>query len=149
MRKANSGVTLVELMVVVVVVAILASIAIPSYRTYMLRTQRTEGTSALLRIRAAQEKYFLQNNVYCCTIVGHSLANPPPNGLGISATTQSGFYTLSVTLPDPTAGAAPISFLATATAAGAQLKDTPCQTFTLSDQGVRNSTPSAMATCWK
>jgi type IV pilus assembly protein PilE len=146
MYLRSRGVTLIELMIVVVVVAILASIAVPSYRNYVLRAQRTEGTSALLRVRAAQEKFFLQNNRYATNA---ELATAPPGGLGIAATTESNLYALTVTTPDPTPGAGAVSFRVTATAAGAQLKDAPCQTFTLNDQGVRTSAPSAITTCWR
>src|SRR5690606_27341297 len=58
------GVTLIELRPVIVVVAILRTIAVSSYRSYLLRTNRTEARMALLRVQAAQEKFFLQNNRY-------------------------------------------------------------------------------------
>ena len=58
------GVTLIELMIVVVVLAILGSISVSTYRRYMLRANRTDATTMLLRIQVAQEKFFLQNNGY-------------------------------------------------------------------------------------
>src|SRR5205823_3769710 len=67
------GMTLIELMVVVAIVAILASLAVGSYRRYVLRANRTDATSALLRIQVGEEKYFLQNNAY--TI--NATAQPP------------------------------------------------------------------------
>ena len=66
MRRAERGVTLIELMTVVVI-TMLASIAVPSYRRYMLRSQRTDGGTARLQLQAAQEKYYLQNNAYAPT----------------------------------------------------------------------------------
>ena len=78
MRSIMRGFTLVELMIVVVVVSILAAVAIPSYRNYVMRSQRIDATTALLRIQAAEEKYFLQNNAY----TDQPGAGVPPAGLG-------------------------------------------------------------------
>ena len=89
MRSIMRGFTLVELMIVVVVVSILAAVAIPSYRNYVMRSQRTDATTALLRIQAAQEKFFLQNNAY-----SNNLPLAPPNGLGMGTTTDDGNYDL-------------------------------------------------------
>jgi type IV pilus assembly protein PilE len=72
----NRGVTLVELLMVIVIIAILSSIAVPTYRSYVLRAQRTEATATLLRVQAAQEKFFAQNNIYAA-----DLAAAPPAGL--------------------------------------------------------------------
>src|SRR5213595_20471 len=82
------GMTLIELMVVVAIVAILASLAVGSYRRYMLRANRTDATAALLRIQVAEEKFFLQNNVYTIDLSGA--------GLGVPSPTPNGFYTLAV-----------------------------------------------------
>ena len=64
MRYTQRGVTLIELLTVVVIVAILASIAVPSYRNYLIRAQRTDATTALLRIQSGMEKYLVQNGKY-------------------------------------------------------------------------------------
>src|SRR5207237_9689405 len=129
------GVTLIELMVVLAIVAILSTLAVGSYRRYVLRANRTDATSALLRIQVAEEKFFLQNNVYTIDLsaAGLNVASPTPNG----------FYNLAVV-------GAPIatSFQATATATGAQTADTSCATLTINDQGQRNSAPSTTE-CWR
>ena len=129
------GMTLIELMVVVAIVAILSTLAVGSYRRYVLRANRTDATSALLRIQVAEEKFFLQNNVYTIDLsaAGLNVASPTPNG----------FYNLAVV-------GAPIatSFQATATATGAQTADTSCATLTINDQGQRNSAPSTTE-CWR
>ncbi len=51
------GMTLIELMVVVAIVAILSTLAVASYRRYVLRANRTDATSALLRIQVAEDVY--------------------------------------------------------------------------------------------
>lgn len=148
--SAERGVTLIELMVVVVVIAILGSIAVPTYRSYVLRAQRSDATTELLRIRSAQEKFFLQNNRYAADSDEMSVA--PPGGLGISATSEHGHYQLSLVSPDP-ARAGIVSFLATATATAGQIDDGPCQTFTVNDLGVRTAEngggTDTTAQCWR
>ena len=66
-RARSRGVTLLELMIVVVILGILGTIAVSTYRGYLLRTNRTEARMALLRVQAAQEKFFLQWNRYADT----------------------------------------------------------------------------------
>ncbi len=137
MRFRMKGVTLIELMIVIVVVAILASIAVPSYRQYVLRSHRVEAKTALLNLAAAQEKFYLENNTYAANTV---LTTAPPAGLGLSATTENGWYTIAIAN-----GANAATFSATATATGTQTADTDCATFTLTAEGVRTATS---AVCW-
>lgn len=121
------GVTLIELITVMVVIAILASIAIPSYRSYLLRAQRSDATRTLLRIQAAQEKFFAQNNRYA-----DQLSAASPDGLGIAAVSDNGFFDITLTPPD---GAAAIGdgYRATATPhpGSGQADDTRCRSFTV------------------
>jgi type IV pilus assembly protein PilE len=146
MRSRERGVTLLELMAVVLIIGILASIAIPSYRTYLLRAQRTDGTSALLRVAAAQEKFYLQNNRYA---TNDELDDAPPAGLGIPAT-EHGYYTVSTVSVDNT-----LDFTATAVtvAGGAQATDVQCVTFTINQAGTRTALDSGNAVntnnCWR
>lgn len=141
------GMTLMELMVVITIVGLLAGIGVPSYRSYLIRTNRTDATAALLRIAAAQEKFYLQNNRYASTAA--ELADAPPQGLGIAAT-ERGFYSLEVASNDAT-----VDFVATARplAGGPQDVDDACTVFTISERGLRTAQNSAAAanteTCWR
>ncbi|HEY6644924.1 type IV pilin protein [Povalibacter sp.] len=138
-RQTMRGVTLIELMIVIVVVAILASIAIPSYRSYLIRTNRTEARMALLRVQAAQEKFFLQNNRYADI---DEWATAPPNGLGVLITTPSGYYTLGIDNYTTT------TYTAVATATGGQTDDkVVCRTLKIDQNGTR--APADSAGCWK
>lgn len=141
MHRYQRGVTLLELMVVVVIVGILASIAVPSYRNYVLRAQRSDATAALLRIAAAQEKFYLQNNTYTAALDN--------TGLNIGTASEHGWYNLSVTAASATAFTAQ----ATAPAASAQYRDTDCRTFTITETGARGATNASSATttaaCWR
>jgi type IV pilus assembly protein PilE len=138
MRFRMRGVTLVELMIVVVIVAILASISIPSYRNYVMRAQRTDATSALLRVAAAQEKFYLQNNTYASEA---QRAAAPPAGLGIPGT-ENGWYNLAITSVDLTRD---FTVTATPVAGGRQATDTHCATFAVTSTGAKTAT---YADCW-
>lgn len=138
-RNRMRGVTLMELMIVIVVIGILASIAVPSYRSYLLRAQRTDAMSALLRVAAAQEKFYLQNNTYAATAL---LDDAPPAGLGIGGT-ENGWYTLTISGADLTQA---FTATATAVAGGAQAADTHCASFSLTSTGQKSATN---ADCWR
>ncbi len=149
MQATQRGFTLIELMTVIVVVAILASIAVPSYRNYLLRAQRTEATTALLNLQAAQEKFYLQQNRYATT-QAELTAGPGdvPAGLGQLARTERGFY--DITLAPGANGDQ--SYVATATpvAGGGQADDTRCTGFSVTDAGARDATgPGGRDYCWR
>jgi type IV pilus assembly protein PilE len=147
--RPRRGFTLVEMMIVVLVLAIIASIAVPSYRSYVVRAQRSDATATLLKIRTAEEKFFLQNTTYTTEFGPAGLRMMP--GATTTLTTENGYYTVQVAIPDPTPGATPQSFLVTATpvAGGPQASDAKCTSFSLNSDGLRNSSPSPIATCWK
>jgi type IV pilus assembly protein PilE len=140
MKHRARGVTLVELMVVVAVLAVIASIAVPSYRGYMRRAQRADATAALLQLRSAQERFFLQNSRYATDA---ELTAAPPGGLGLGDVSEHGHYTID--LQNVTA----TTFTARAQATGGQAEDSQCQTYTIDQSGVRSSTPNGITTCWK
>jgi type IV pilus assembly protein PilE len=151
MKQRQRGVTLIELLTVMVVIAIIASIAIPSYRRYLLRAQRTDARTALLQLQTAEEKFLLQNNTYTSNITAGTGGTPP--GLGLTAASEKGFYTLRVTLQ--TVNNAPGYLLTAVPAAvvGGQRDDTDCAQFTLDEQGQRAALNSSgadnTAVCWK
>lgn len=139
-RRSQSGITLIELMVVIVVVAVLAGMATASYRRYVIRANRAEAKTALLRIQVAQEKFFLQNNRYAKTAA--EMTGAPPSGLGVASTTPGKFYSIDFSAATDT------SYTARATAINGQTNDLPtCLTFTISDSGAK--TPADSSGCWK
>lgn len=140
MKQHVRGITLIELMVVIAVLAIIASIAVPSYRSYLRRAQRADATTALLQLRTAQEKFFLQNGQYADD---DQLDTDPPAGLGLPTASEHGYYQITLDRTSTT------TFVATATAQGGQEDDAPCQTFAIDEAGVRTSGPNGITTCWK
>lgn len=138
-KRRQTGFTLIELMVTITVAVILVSIAVPNYRAYVQRANRSDATTALLRIAAAQEKFYIQNNTYTTDL---SAA-----GLGVTATNND-YYTLSVAAG---ANGLTVGYTATATvkAGGRQADDSYCLTFTMDERGARGSAPSDVDVCWK
>ena len=143
MKFRNTGMSLIELLTVMAVVALLSAVAVATYSSYSLRANRTEARTVILKTQAAEEKYFLQNDVYTSDFI-----DAPPVGLGItgSATTVNGYYT--ITLTAGSTGAIGTSFLVTATAANGQTRDiAACHVLTIDDQG--NRFPADSTGCWK
>jgi len=136
MRRANAGMTLVELLTVVVIVGILASIAIPSYRGYVLRANRADGKSALLALAGALERCFTRDNVYNGPTCNATIASLP-------LTVPSGKYQIT------NGGIAATTYSLNAVPQGAQTADTKCGTFTLDDKNTRGASgTSGSQECW-
>jgi len=139
-------------MIVLVIMAILTSASVAGYRQYVRRANRVDATTALLRLSAAEERFYLQNNRYATT--ADELADPPPAGLGLGST-EHGLYDLSV---EPAADGAVVGYIATATArpGRSQRDDANCASFSIDQSGQRTASNSdgisngeISGTCWR
>ena len=134
MNAKNKGFSLVEVMIVMVIVAIIMSVGIPGYRDYLQRANRADATTALLRVAAAQERFFIANGTYASNA---QLAPAPPAGLGIAGT-ERGFYNLNV-LPGVGGLATGYTLVAQVAPGGDQTDDTDCWFFTTTERGQRSA----------
>ncbi len=135
MIKQIKGFTLIELMITVAIVGIIASIAVPNYFEYVKRTARTEAITALLDAANKQEQYFVDNREYT-----EELAD-----LGVSTTTENGFYTISAEVDN---ASSTFEFKAIPKS-GPVLNDKECTSLTLTDTGLKGSEGTAdKSTCW-
>ena len=136
MKRKIRGLTLIELMVVVAVLAILSAIVYPLYTEQARKARRTEGRSALMLPAQAQERFYTVNGSY----------SDDPVALGVTSSavdkkydTDKGYYQVSTT------GGS--TFIATATAIGAQAGDSACTAMTITHLGVKGGSP-ADNKCW-
>jgi type IV pilus assembly protein PilE len=153
-KSLEAGFTLVELMVSIIVATILISIAIPSYTSQMRKSRRTEARTALLDLAQREERFMSTNTSYSADQVnlGYSTST---NTSWSNVPVGSGYYRVSVCVAaaSPCTGAATTGsvYLLTATAIGAQAKDTTCATFTVDNTGQQaaaDSSGNAATTCW-
>ncbi len=145
--KRQRGLTLIELIVVMIVVGILAAIAIPSYRNYVIRSQRADAKDALLALATAQEKHYLQCNIYATDIAGAT--DCAAGELQGTAASQNGWYALAIDAADATS----FTVSAVAVAGENQFQDTACRTYRVTDRGVRTADDAGggdnTAECWR
>jgi type IV pilus assembly protein PilE len=136
------GITLFELLVVLVLIGIVAAFALPAYRQHILRVNRAEAMTALLQLQTAEESYYLRHNNYSASVEA-----APPGGLGLSTSSTSKKYVLSVALADDGQ-----SYIATATPipGGGQDADHDCLAFSIDARGRRAVSGTAgHQRCWK
>lgn len=133
--KRVRGFTLIEVMIVIAVVAILTALAVPSYRAYVLRTNRMEAINELLNVAACQERTYVRFHRYDTSLCD------------AASTTTNGLYALTMTTTNSNQ-----NYTLTATALAGQAQDS-CVNLTLTDQGIRGTSASTVATkvadCWK
>ena len=84
MKKAQSGFTLIKLMIVVAIIGILASIALPAYQTYTQKAQFSEVVLATSAPKAAVE---------IGSQTGVALADLDGGSNGVIDLTATGFVT--------------------------------------------------------
>jgi type IV pilus assembly protein PilE len=108
--RRGRGFTLVEVLMAVALVAILAAVAMPAYFDSVRKSRRSEAFASMAQVQQAQERRRANEPAYTT-----SVADLVPN-----ATTPNGYYTLAIDSADAA------GYVATATAAGAQDKDTRC-----------------------
>jgi type IV pilus assembly protein PilE len=144
----SAGFSLIELMVTVVIAAVLLSIAIPGYNGQVRKSRRTEAKTALLDLAGREERLYNMSNPPAYSVLPSDLGyNAAPNSFPM--TVGSGYYRVSIALSAAVPPATPAGYTFTAVPITAdQLKDTQCQTFSLTSTGLQTSAPNTTL-CWQ
>lgn len=85
-RKAQSGFTLIEILIAVIIVGVLLAVALPSFTDSMRKGRRSEAFAAMAALQQAQERFRSSNTTYSSAL---------PSGIA-STSSPSGYYALSV-----------------------------------------------------
>jgi type IV pilus assembly protein PilE len=135
-KQSMQGFSLIELMIVVTIIGILGVIAYPMYQNYVQHSRRTDAMSGLIRLESAQENYRFSHTGY------GTLVQVQATATDVLGTSPLGYYTLTVSLANPTSS----GYTVTAVATGAQASDTTCATMSINlSNGVETKSPAA---CW-
>lgn len=142
--KAQSGFTLIEVMIVVAIVAILAAVALPAYSDYVLRSKLTEAFNALTDSRVKMEQSYQDNRRYATTADGTTCpASAMATGLK--------YFTSPTCAVTAATGTDPESYVITIT--GVSGSPTADFIYTLSNANVQGTTKTKWSgitstSCW-
>jgi len=120
--RQSAGFTLIELMIAVVIIVVISAIAIPAFTDAVRKSRRSDAFAALLTLQQAQERW-RSNRANYAPLENTAESGNPPNGLGLSSTSPSSYYTISL----DGVGATGYTALATAVSDKSQASDTGCQ----------------------
>lgn len=124
---AQSGFTLIEVIIVVAIIGILAAVAYPSYQESIRRSARADVQSDMMELAQVSERFFTANNRYDQTRVGAPFALPFAQSPRTGANPRYNINFVSAA-PGQT-------YLLQAVPVGAQAADT-CGTLSINQLGV-------------
>ena len=121
--RRRRGFTLIEIMIAVAIVAILAAIALPSFLDSVRKSRRADALTAITTVQQAQERWRGSKALYATNAQLTVGISAVPPGLGLSAATSAGYYTLQLS----GTSASEYTVVATAVAGKSQDQDGVCK----------------------
>lgn len=146
MRRKQSGITLVELMITVGIVGILAAIAYPSYQAQVRRGDRTDAKAELMEAAQALEKCFTRFGRYLPLAAGQCLAYDDINDASGRPSERAKYIVRFDGTQAPTA----TTYRLIATRVAGFGPDPECGNFTLDQTGLRGTVggTDTVQRCW-
>ena len=160
-RLANSGFSLIELMIAVVVLGIIVGVGYPSYRDNVLKSKRSVARAALSEFVSRQESFYLDRKQYATTpqalgypnntiIIGGDgqIQNTGTVGsdtiYAINIGSSAALNAVNNNLP----GAEIRQFTVRATPQNGQADDTDCGQLALTNNGRKVASGTDNTNCW-
>jgi len=132
---ANSGFTLIELMMVIGIVAIIAVVAASYYGDNVIAAKRSDGRRGLQDTATLLEK--------CKSLYGNYNSPNCSISNGDTVNSPEGLYDIAVT-----SAASTFQLTATPAAGSSQTNDSDCTSITLNNLGQRGGTGANSSVCW-
>jgi type IV pilus assembly protein PilE len=129
---SETGLSLIEIMITLMIFAMLMGISVPLYSQHFITQNRFAAKTQLLKVAAALEQYYLENNSYTgATLTRLGFTNETSYQYALSMTTDNNHFAIM---------AAPID---------KQKTDEICGTLGLESNGKKSvSGRGSLAECW-
>lgn len=146
-HPSSQGISLIEILIVIIIIGILAGLTYPSYLSYLTKTRRIDGTSALLDLANRMERYYATTFTYATATIGTGNSQTDILSRAESAHKWYGLKIIKQTATSYTLQATPQKSQA--------LDDKKCQSLTINHLGIKSiregprGTPTGRANeCW-
>ena len=146
LRRAQAGITLMELLIVVAIISIISAVAYPSYTQFVTRSKRTAGATALMQIADRQQQFFMDNKRYATSLTSLGYDNDSimidEDGQDVTTGSDDRIYSIQISASNI------VTYELTATPQLMQAKkDSECGALTLTQTGERGNSGSG-DDCW-
>jgi type IV pilus assembly protein PilE len=142
----TSGFSLIEMLIAIAIMGILTMVAYPAYTDSTRKSRRSDGMAAVLTIQVSQEKFrgncpFYAQNLGTDNVCG---ANAGASTAAGRASSNEGYYTLSIEASSATGNA----YTIVATPTGTQADDTDCNPMKITFSATNPGGLKTPADCW-